>query len=89
MIGQNNFTLKQVALNGQVCIGKEYGGKQIQISKLDDGTLLIKPGHFIPDSELWLYKNNNIEALNKAIAWAETHERRDNFDEIVSIIEND
>ncbi|AIL64804.1 hypothetical protein NOVO_02045 [Rickettsiales bacterium Ac37b] len=84
-----DFTIKQVGMNGQVSLGKEYAGKQIQISKLEDGTLIIKPGKFIPDSEMWLYNQTNIQALNEAIDWAENHPRHDNYDEIVSKIEND
>lgn len=51
----NASITKQVRMNGQVLLGKEYAGKQIQILKLEDGTLIIKPGKFIPDSERWLY----------------------------------
>ncbi len=87
---QNHFEIiRQVGINGQVSIGKEYAGKQIQISKLDDGTLIIKPGKFIPDNEMWLHTKDNIETLEKAIKWVETNKRRDNFDEIASSIENE
>ena len=81
--------IKQVGINGQISLGKEYAGKQIQISKLSDGTLIIKPGKFIPDSEQWLYKANNVQILDKAIEWAEATTRRENFDEILNKIEND
>lgn len=81
--------VKQVGMNGQVSLGKEYAGKQIQISKLEDGTLIIKPGRFVPDNEKWLYSENNMKQLDKAIKWAESTTRRDNFEEIVSTIEND
>jgi hypothetical protein len=81
--------IKQVGANGQVCLGKEYSGKQIQISKLDDGTLIIKTGKFIPTSEQWLYFGHNIEKLDKAVKWAENNKRRDNFQEIVDAVENE
>jgi uncharacterized membrane protein len=80
--------IKQVGMNGQVCLGKEYAGKQIQISKMNDGTLLIKPGQFIPDNERWLHTEARIKSLDKAIEWAENNPRRDNFDEIVDAAEN-
>lgn len=81
--------VKQVGANGQVSLGKEYAGKQIQISKLKDGALIIKSGQFIPDSERWLYSESNIKHLEKAIKWTESTPRRDNFEEIVTVIEND
>ncbi len=87
LIDRNPHVIKHVALNGQVCLGKEYAGKQIQISKMKDGTLLIKPGQFIPDNEHWLHTAAHLKKLDKAIQWAETHTRRDNFDEIAEAIE--
>ncbi len=84
----NIAIIKQVGLNGQVCIGKEYAGKQIQISKLSDGTLVIKPGKFIPDNEQWLYAGQNLVKLDKAIKWVEGNKRRDNFEEIAKLVDN-
>jgi hypothetical protein len=81
--------IKQVGMNGQISLGKEYAGKQIQISKLEDGTLIIKPGRFIPNSEQWLYTESNMKRLDKAIKWAENSARKDNFSEIINKIEND
>ena len=91
MYTQTNFpVVKQIGVNGQVSLGKEYAGKQIQISKLEDGTLIIKPGSFIPDSERWLYMSaERMKQINNAIEWAENSERRNNFDEIARVIEND
>ena len=83
MILQNHIdVIKQVGINGQISLGKEYAGKQIQISKYDDGTLVIKPGRFIPDSEQWLYRNGNLEKLEAALSEAKASKRRDNFKEI-------
>jgi hypothetical protein len=89
MLQKHFEVIKHVGANGQVSLGKEFAGKQIQISKLPDGTLIIKPGRFVPDNEKWLYTKNNIEVLDKAIKWAETHKRQENFEEIKSSIEND
>jgi hypothetical protein len=80
-------TIKQVGLNGQISLGKEYAGKQVQISKMSDGSLLIQTGQFIPDTERWLYTKDNLKGLDESIAWVESHPRRDNFDEIAARIE--
>lgn len=87
MIAQNNIILKHVGAKGQICIGKEYAGKQIQISKLDDGTLLIKPGQFIPDNERWLLKDDNLHRLEQSVKWAKNHKRENNFEEIMVKLE--
>lgn len=89
IIGNNVETIKQVGTNGQISLGKKYAGKRIQMLTLDNGTIIIKPGRFIPDNELWLYNKNNNEILEKAIKWAETTKRRENFDEIENSIKND
>ena len=43
----------------------------------------------IPKNELWLYRDGNSEALDKAIEWAESNPRRENFDEIAEVIEGE
>ena len=88
MLPQSNTnTIKQVGANGQIALGKEYAGKQVQVSKLEDGSLIIKTGKFIPDNEKWLYQGDNLERLEKALEWATTHERQNNFEEIMTKLE--
>lgn len=86
MLQHNTDVIKQVGANGQISLGKEYAGKQILISKLDDNSLIIKTGKFIPDNEKWLYEGDNLERLKEAIKWATTHERQENFEEIKKLI---
>lgn len=85
--------IKVVSVNGQLSIGKEYAGQQVQILKQDDGTLLIKKGKFIPDNEKWLYEGDNLERLKASIEWAKNHEPQNNFEELLAkferAIEND
>lgn len=82
--------VKYVGDNGQISLGKEYAGKQVQIMKSAEGTITIKTGNFIPDSERWLHQGDNIERLNRAIAEAKSRSRSDNYEEIKKrILEND
>ena len=82
--------VKQVGMNGQISLGKEYAGKQVQILKSEEGIITIKTGAFIPDSERWLYKGNNLERLREGIEWAENTSRRsDNFEEIIKKLSGD
>jgi hypothetical protein len=89
MLQENTSIIKKVGTNGQISLGKEYAGKQIQISKLNKETLIIKSGNFIPNDEKWLHNEQNITTLRKAIYWAENNDRRDNFDQIKTDIENE
>ncbi len=90
---QQDLNIKIVSSNGQISIGKEYAGSQVQIIKQDDDTLLIKKGKFIPNNERWLYEGDNLERLEKAIKSAESRERINNSEELLAkferIIEND
>ncbi|HJD55618.1 MAG TPA: hypothetical protein LFW21_03045 [Rickettsia endosymbiont of Pyrocoelia pectoralis] len=49
---------------------------------------IIQSDKSIPDNEMWLYNKNNNEIINKAIKWAETNERRENFEEIARFCED-
>ena len=80
--------IRVVAKNGQISLGKKFAGKQIQIFQQDDTTLIIKTVVVIPESELWLYKADNMNKIDKSIEWVESNPRRDNFDEIIEKIEH-
>lgn len=81
--------VKIIGGNGQLSLGKEFAGQMVLVDQLDNGTWLIKKGEFIADSEKWLYQNNNLAKLDKALAWAENNDPVDNFQEIAQKIEND
>ena len=94
MLQQNiTDTIKQVGANGQISLGKEYAGKQVLVSKLDNNSLIIKTGRFIPDNEKWLYEGDNLKKLEKAIKSAESRERINNSEELLAkftrVIENE
>ena len=90
---QQELNIKVVSSNGQISIGKEYAGSQVQIIKQDDDTLLIKKGKFIPNNERWLYEGDNLEKLREAVKEAKSRKPQNNFEEIVTklerVIEND
>ncbi len=85
----NSSVIKKVGSNGQISLGKEYAGKQVQISKLNKKTLIIQSGSFVPDDEKWLHRGDNISTLRKAIKISEKLDRKDNFNEIKAIIEDE
>lgn len=80
--------IKSVGSNGQISLGRKYAGRQVSLIENADGTIILKPGKFIPDSEMWLYKGNGEKRIDKALKWVETSSREDNYDEVVEHIEN-
>ena len=42
--------IKNVWLNWQIALGKKYAGRQVILTELDDGSLILKPGKLVPDN---------------------------------------
>jgi hypothetical protein len=80
--------IKVIGANGQLSLGKIYAGKMVSIEHTDPDTWVIKAGQFIPESEKWLYKKENIEKIERALSWAKAHKAQDNFEEIIRGIKN-
>jgi hypothetical protein len=68
-------SIKKVAKNGQICLGKDFAGQTVQVTKNPDHSITIIPVVVIPSNEQWLLKDNGIQRLNKSIEWAESHKR--------------
>lgn len=79
--------VKVIGANGQVSLGKEFAGKMILVEQINKGTWIIKSGEFIPDSEKWLYQNNQISRLEEALEWTEKNKPKDNFDKLAKDFE--
>ena len=79
---KKEIEIRKVNVHGQITIGKELAGQQVQIEKKNNNVFIITKGQFIPESEKWLYQGDNIERLNKAIANSVGKPRSDNFEEI-------
>lgn len=79
--------IKYVGENGQISLGKEYAGKQVQLLKSEEGTITIKTGFFVPDNERWLHQGDNLNKLKEGIDWAEkTPRKTDNAEEIIETL---
>ena len=81
--------VKTIGTNGQLSLGKEFAGKIVLIDQIEEGTWIIKCGEFVPDSEKWLFKENNIKKIDEALEWANKNAPFSNFDEVIQGIEND
>jgi len=84
----NIQSIKTIGANGQLSLGKAFAGKTVAIEQVDDGTWIIKSGHFIPESEEWLHEKANATKLDRAFEWAKKNKAKDNFDKITKNIEN-
>lgn len=62
-------TLKRVADNGQISIGKEWAGKLVQVVSSPAGVEII-PGEFIPESQKIFYTKEAQEQLSAFDDWA-------------------
>jgi hypothetical protein len=79
---KKEIEVRKVNMHGQITIGKELAGQQVQIEKQNNGTFLITKGQFIPESERWLHQGDNIESLHRAIVESKSKPLSDNFEEI-------
>ncbi len=80
--------VKTIGSNGQLSLGKEFAGKMVLVEQIENGTWIIKCGEFIPDSEKWLHKGDNLAKIEKALEWADKNKPSSDFDTIIQEIEN-
>jgi hypothetical protein len=75
--------IKLIGINGQISLGKKNAGKMVSIELVDDDIWIIKAGKFVSEFPTWIYENNGIQRIKKALDWAKNNPPIDNFDEIV------
>jgi len=55
-----------VPSNGQISIGKEWAGREVQIEQIEDGQILITAGSFVPDATFASKKaQRQLQAFNQ------------------------
>jgi bifunctional DNA-binding transcriptional regulator/antitoxin component of YhaV-PrlF toxin-antitoxin module len=86
---KKEIEVRKVNMHGQITIGKELAGQQVQIERQDDNVFIITKGQFIPANERWLHQGDNIERLNRAIAESKSSPLIDNFEEVKKKILSD
>ena len=79
--------IKTIGVNGQLSLGKEFAGKMVLVDQIEKSTWIIKSGEFVPDSEKWLFKNDQLVKLDEALEWAEKNKPSSNFDAVIQEIE--
>jgi len=55
-----------VPSNGQISIGKEWAGREIQIEQIENGQIIITAGSFVPDAAFTSKKaQSQLHAFNQ------------------------
>lgn len=65
--------LKTVGKSGQISLGKEFAGQQVQVEMREAGVWIIRTVAVVPTNELWLHSPEVSAALNRAVKWATTN----------------
>jgi hypothetical protein len=73
----NTFELKTsvkvVGSSGQISIGKEFAGQQVQIEQREPGVWLVRAVVVVPQNEVWAHQSYVQRDLQAAVAWAQSN----------------
>ena len=69
-----------VGNNGQVSIGKEFAGRQVQIERTTEGLVIISPGKFIPDHHAPFYTKKALDDLDEFDKWVSANRPKEGTD---------
>ena len=81
--------IKYIGMNGQISLGKENAGKMVSIEHTTENVWIIRAGKFMPDSQQWLYHDDGLQRLNKALTHALKRPPEDNFEMLAKDLCND
>ncbi|MEI6381286.1 MAG: hypothetical protein WCO81_10455 [Cyanobacteriota bacterium ELA615] len=59
---QIDLQTKNVDSKGRIVLGKQFANRTAIVQYMDDGDIVIRLARIIPESEAWLYENE--QALN-------------------------
>jgi hypothetical protein len=66
-------SVKVVGSSGQISIGKEFAGQQVQIEQREPGVWLVRAVVVVPQNEVWLHDPRTQHDLLTAAAWAQSN----------------
>jgi hypothetical protein len=69
--------IKVVGKSGQISLGKRYAGKTLELQRLEDGSLVLRPVALVPESQLWTLEEPHRAAIARGLAWAGRNPPRD------------
>ncbi len=62
--------IKVVGKSGQISLGKRYAGKTLELQRLEDGSLVLRPVALVPESQLWTLEEPHRASIARGLAWA-------------------
>ena len=66
-------SVKVVGSSGQVSLGKEFAGQQVQIEQREPGVWLVRKVVVVPQNEVWLHDPRVQQDLLAAATWAQAN----------------
>ncbi len=82
--------LKTVGASGQISLGKEFAGAQVQVEMREPGVWVVKTVIVVPTNELWLHTPEAQASIGRAVAWAAANPPRESsLAEIAGVIEGE
>ena len=69
--------IKVVGRSGQISLGKRYAGKTLELQRLEDGSIVLRPVAMVPESQLWTLEEPHRSKIARGLAWAAKTEPRE------------
>ncbi len=69
--------VKVVGESGQISVGKRYAGKMLELRRLEDGSILLRPVAVVPESQLWTLEEPHRSRIARGLAWAASNKPRE------------
>lgn len=69
--------IKVVGRSGQISLGKRYAGKMLELQRLEDGSIVLRPVAMVPESQLWTLEEPHRSKIARGLAWAAKTEPRE------------
>ena len=70
MVSTTTGEIKVVGKSGQISLGKRYAGKTLELQRLEDGSLVLRPVAVVPESQLWTLEEPARSSIVRGLAWA-------------------
>ncbi len=69
--------VKVVGESGQISVGKRYAGKMLELRRLEDGSILLRPVAVVPKSQLWALEEPHRSRISRGLEWAASSKPRE------------
>lgn len=71
-----DLVIKRVGATGQISLGKEFAGRQVQVERIDDGRWVISEVQIIPKHELLFHTQEAKASAEESAVWLANNKPR-------------